>query len=368
MWLGDVIYVDFPQMGIDSNMTSVVSKYNRTKHDVFYTKLRENVKIIGIYDDHDYGYNDADGSFVYKKQMKDIFLDFLDEPQGTPRRLSETGIYVSYYLGTSKIGKLIILDIRYVKTDDDLLGEVQWDWLEQEILDPTPEIFFISSGTQIIPDDRFLYENWGWGGRKSKVRLYNLIAKYKRKVIFLTGDMHFGEILSDQCAQNVVGYEILEVSSSGLNLFNFFMSFDSYDLITRFLFQVPQNGIPNTYSSERFTFNVFGESNNNYGLVEIIEEGGNSVINMSIFGIGDLNRSKINKQIKISDIVVDFSKKIVDCEKNLQDPRLRVIKHYLIKLIEGDVNALCVVFLFLLIIWVLWKIVCKIWSIFLKLK
>lgn len=67
MWLGDVIYVDFPQMGIDSNMTSVVSKYNRTKHDVFYTKLRENVKIIGIYDDHDYGYNDADGSFVYKK-------------------------------------------------------------------------------------------------------------------------------------------------------------------------------------------------------------------------------------------------------------------------------------------------------------
>ena len=48
--------------------------------------------------------------------------------------------------------------------------------------------------------------------------------------------MHFGEILSDQCAQNVVGYEILEVSSSGLNLFNFFMSFDSYDLITRFLF------------------------------------------------------------------------------------------------------------------------------------
>lgn len=79
--------------------------------------------------------------------MKDIFLDFLDEPQGTPRRLSETGIYVSYYLGNSKIGKLIILDVRYVKTDDDLLGEVQWDWLEQEILDPTPEIFFISSGT-----------------------------------------------------------------------------------------------------------------------------------------------------------------------------------------------------------------------------
>ena len=56
--------------------------------------------------------------------MKHIFLDFLDEPQNTPRRLSESGIYISYYLGAGKIGKLIILDNRYQKTDDNVLGEI----------------------------------------------------------------------------------------------------------------------------------------------------------------------------------------------------------------------------------------------------
>lgn len=47
--------------------------------------------------------------------MKEVFLDFLDEKKGSPRR-SRNGIYESYdiNIGRRKIG-LILLDTRYNK-------------------------------------------------------------------------------------------------------------------------------------------------------------------------------------------------------------------------------------------------------------
>lgn len=42
----------------------------------------------------------GDMSFSYKQQTKQIYLDFLDEPQGSVRRSDQThGIYTSYYVG-----------------------------------------------------------------------------------------------------------------------------------------------------------------------------------------------------------------------------------------------------------------------------
>lgn len=105
-------------------------------------------------------------------------------------------------------------------------------------------------------------------------------------------------------------------------------------------------------------------------MIEIIEdeERTNSIINMSIYGIGDIKNSKLNKQIRIKDIIIDFSKKIIDCEKNLGDPRIRVLNHYLIKLLEFDINAICVWFLFGFIFWIFYKILQKILGLMCKLK
>ena len=56
-----------------------------------------------------------------------------------------------------------------------MLGAAQWAWLEQEINDPTPEIFLITSGIKIISDDRLIYEGWI---SEEKEKLYKLIGKY----------------------------------------------------------------------------------------------------------------------------------------------------------------------------------------------
>jgi hypothetical protein len=45
-----------------------------------YSQLRTKTGIIGIWDDHDYGVNDGDSRNPAKIRIKQIYLDYLDEP------------------------------------------------------------------------------------------------------------------------------------------------------------------------------------------------------------------------------------------------------------------------------------------------
>ena len=46
-------------------------------------------KVIGVWDDHDYGTNDGDMTYPNKIETRDIFLDFVDEPSQSPRRMDK---------------------------------------------------------------------------------------------------------------------------------------------------------------------------------------------------------------------------------------------------------------------------------------
>ena len=48
--------------------------------------MAEKTKIIGMWDDHDFGSNNEGKDFSLKHQNRDLFLDFLDEPATTERR------------------------------------------------------------------------------------------------------------------------------------------------------------------------------------------------------------------------------------------------------------------------------------------
>ena len=42
--------------------------------------INKGTKIIGVWDDHDYGLNNGDKNFPLKNEVRDIFLDFINEP------------------------------------------------------------------------------------------------------------------------------------------------------------------------------------------------------------------------------------------------------------------------------------------------
>ena len=70
IWMGDNIYGDSPVMD------TLRAKYARQNANPDYQALKSSTPIAGIWDDHDYGANDAGKEYPKKKDSKEIFLNF----------------------------------------------------------------------------------------------------------------------------------------------------------------------------------------------------------------------------------------------------------------------------------------------------
>ncbi|KAL3736518.1 hypothetical protein ACJRO7_025463 [Eucalyptus globulus] len=241
IWLGDNIYGDIrrplqlfgkerttgpwknvPRF-VPSSEQEMESRYTRAKTNPGYSRVRQNAKVIGTWDDHDYGLNDAGKEFGGKITNQRLLLDFLDEPKDSPRR-NQAGVYASYTFGpVGKQVKVILLDTRYHRdplfSDGSILGSEQWTWLEKELMGPATELTIIGSSIQVVSNHSaatgpmFYLEAWG-RFPKEMDRLFKLIAENKRDgVFFISGDVHFGEIARYDCG---VGYPLFDITSSGL--------------------------------------------------------------------------------------------------------------------------------------------------------
>ncbi|XP_059459505.1 uncharacterized protein LOC132189046 isoform X1 [Corylus avellana] len=241
IWLGDNIYGDikrpFKVFGkertfgpwknaprfVPSSSQEMEFKYKKARTNPGYSRLRERTKVIGTWDDHDYGLNDAGKEFSGKINNQRLLLDFLDEPQDSPRR-KQDGVYASYTFGpVGRQVKVILLDTRYHRdpllSDGTILGNSQWTWLEKELNGQASAITIIGSSIQVISNlsaatgPLFSFESWG-RFPKERDHLFKLIADSKRDgVFFISGDVHFGEITRYDCA---TGYPLYDITSSGL--------------------------------------------------------------------------------------------------------------------------------------------------------
>lgn len=187
IWGGDNVYADKQH----KNLRAAFEKQNSVPD---YIEFKSKFPFIGIWDDHDYATNNANGHWRYKDRSQKLFLDFMEEPHNSPRR-KQKGIYTSYTFGKTK---LILLDNRYfmdVEKKSPMLGEAQWQWLERELKSSTSKLTFIMGGLSILsPMHPFGDGNWA-NYPTERDRLLELVEKYRSKgVVFLTGDMHFSSI------------------------------------------------------------------------------------------------------------------------------------------------------------------------------
>lgn len=225
IWLGDNVYSD----GID--MTRRRKDYNLQKSHKDYQQLLKETEVIGIWDDHDYGVNDGGKEYPKKDESKQELFRFLDVAQDHPAR-SRQGAYQSYtYAGEKGTVKIILPDVRYfrdslkwnnpgtsqkeavINRDGDILGEVQWQWLEQQLSEEGVDLFIIGSGIQVIPSEH-RWEKWS-NFPVARKRLMSMLSGVNAPLILLSGDRHLSEISK----MNIEGYAypIWEFTSSSLN-------------------------------------------------------------------------------------------------------------------------------------------------------
>lgn len=225
LWLGDIVYA-----GGDLGRLAQLYAAQKAKPD--YENLRAQCRILGVWDDNDYGESDGGADFSGKEESQKLLLDFLDEPVDSPRR-AQQGVYASYTFGpVGQQVKIILLDGRFHREEPgagaDILGEEQWAWLERQLTDSAAQVHFIGSGSQVIACEH-LFEKWGDYPR-ARQRLFDLLAKTKPPCpVILSGDRHLGEISRLEIPG--LPSPLYDVTSSGMTHFaapaarNFFYNF-----------------------------------------------------------------------------------------------------------------------------------------------
>lgn len=234
IFLGDNIYGDTQDMKVLGN------KYQKLGAKPGFKKLKEQAELIAIWDDHDFGANDAGKEYPMKEASRALMLDFWQEPEDSLRRTREDGIYTSYLYGEGEQSIRVILpDLRWnrdplshvspaeyaserkpnkmgpYKANSDInasmLGEKQWLWLEQELQKPA-RIKVIGSSVQLLAD----FSGWeSWANFPAdRQRLFKLIKQHKvNAVVLISGDTHWGEV---SYYDQDLDYPLWEVTSSGL--------------------------------------------------------------------------------------------------------------------------------------------------------
>lgn len=227
VWGGDNIYSD------TRDSSKMRADYEKQFKQPGYAKLRQQTKVIGTWDDHDYGENDAGAQYPMKIKASELFWDFLELPKTDSLR-DQPGVFHTYVHQTEQGSvKFIMLDTRYyrdplLKSDDPdkrytpwpadhdgwFLGPLQWVWLENQLQDTAHDFTFIVSSVQFLNNADHGWEKWGNFPAEHQ-KMYEVLQGAKSKnIILLSGDRHHAEMSKDDNAG--LGYPLLDFTSSGL--------------------------------------------------------------------------------------------------------------------------------------------------------
>jgi alkaline phosphatase D len=226
IWGGDNIYAD------TEDLSKMRADYEKIWSEPDYQQLALETTIIGTWDDHDYGKNDAGIEWAHKVGAQKELLDFLNVPENDVRRTRE-GVYTSQTFESSEGSvKVILLDTRYFRTaindspiegrrydawpagsGGSVLGDTQWSWLENELDNDSADFTLVVSSIQLL-SELHGWEKWG-NHPEERARMLAMIAKAKAKnIIFLTGDRHMAEFSKDTIPGKT--YPLIDFTTSGL--------------------------------------------------------------------------------------------------------------------------------------------------------
>ncbi len=222
LWGGDNIYSD---TDVPAQMKA---DYAKQKENVGYQKLLNSVKVLGTWDDHDYGLNDGGKEWHFKEESEQIFLDFFDVPANSPRRDRE-GVYSSEnFVPHGRKIKVILLDTRYFRSllkespdpskkygpsEGTVLGEAQWKWLKKELTNNDADYNIILSSIQVLSGEHG-FETWGNFPSEVEKLKELLVSSKAKNVIILSGDRHISEFSKAEIAG--LNYPLMDFTSSGL--------------------------------------------------------------------------------------------------------------------------------------------------------
>ena len=211
LWLGDNLYfreADF------SSPQGLRRRYRKHRRFEPLQALLRGTHHIAIWDDHDYGMNDANQSFIFKDQSLKLFKQYWANPSyGHPRN---PGIYTTVRYADVDF---FLLDGRSYRVSDrepfserqTMFGQTQIDWLKDALLASKAAFKIIAGGSQFLDFQK--YEGWQHFRHERDEFLQWLSRARIEGVVFLSGDRHLSKLLR---VDDRIPYPLYELTCSPL--------------------------------------------------------------------------------------------------------------------------------------------------------
>jgi alkaline phosphatase D len=212
VWVGDNLYFQKPD---EFDPSSMAMRYQRQRTFPPLQKLLTAAPHLATWDDHDYGPNNADASYVMKGDSLQLFRRYWANPSyGLP---DVPGIF-----GHARWGdvELFLLDDRWYRSANDardgpdktMFGAQQLAWLRNALIRSQAPFKFVVNGSQMWNRvNRF--EGWNHYATEQRAFADWLLAQQIDGVVFLSGDRHFSELLK---INRPGAYPLYEFTSSPL--------------------------------------------------------------------------------------------------------------------------------------------------------
>jgi alkaline phosphatase D len=212
--LGDTPYID-----------STALARQRQRYREFYAvpelaPLLARLPTTAVWDDHDFGANDADGRLEGKEEARRAFVEHHANPSYGDGR---AGIYTSFRRGPIEV---FLLDTRWfanrgpspvAPARPTLLGEAQWRWLLDGLQASTAPFKLLACGTvwnrHVRPGK---VDHWMAFPHEREALFRFLGEKRIGGVVLAAGDLHRSRALRHPAGETGAGYDLWELITSPL--------------------------------------------------------------------------------------------------------------------------------------------------------
>jgi len=194
LWLGDNVYFRASDW---SSAGGMARRYRRSRKLPQLQALLGSSHHYAIWDDHDYGPNDSNRSFVHKQASLDAFKQHWFNPSyGLP---GIPGVFTQF---TWNDVDFFLLDNRYYRSASNAprneektqFGQAQLRWLADALAASRAPFKIVAAGGQFLsPFDR--YEGSAQFPHEQRQLLDMLIRRDVDGVVFVSGDRHHTELV-----------------------------------------------------------------------------------------------------------------------------------------------------------------------------
>jgi len=215
LWLGDNVYTREADYSSKSGM---MYRYQHTRAVPELQPFLAKMNHYAIWDDHDFGDNDANKSFEFKETSYDLFKSYWGNKNYGQ---NNEGIYSNFRFSDAEF---FLCDGRYFRDESELdeqffnktqLGAAQLSWLKDKLKHSKASFKFIAIGGQFLNEntDKESYNFY----KKERAEIIKFIVEQKISgVVFLSGDRHHTELLKNDKVVATLGYPLYDLTSSSI--------------------------------------------------------------------------------------------------------------------------------------------------------